>query len=121
MDALVSDDTLVQLNDILLDNVSTLNTWEVWGKSLIKEIITHYHNHSQWDSLDKLVENEPTKIEILRDQAQAVSINVESEYDDNVMSIMCNHLKNLNGEDQAYFNLWTRDKNLLEIAKAWKE
>lgn len=79
---------------------------------MIKEINTHYHNHSQRDSLYKLDENKPAKIEILKNQAQVVSINIKCEYNDNIMGIMCNYFKNLNAKAQAYYDLYSRDKNL---------
>lgn len=60
----------------MLDNINTLNTWELRSKTLIKEINAHYHNHSQCDSLYKLVKNEPAKIESLKNQEQAGSINI---------------------------------------------
>jgi len=71
--------------------------------------------------LYKLVDNEPAKIESLKAQAQAGSINIQYAYEDNIISIMCNSLENLNVEVQAYYDIWSREKNLVEIMKAQKE
>ncbi|KAH9297625.1 hypothetical protein KI387_029307, partial [Taxus chinensis] len=95
--------------------------WERRAKVLINEIISRYENYWQRDSLYAAVQNQPAKMDSLLTQVRSGTVTFNNNYKDDILDKALNKLENISAEAQAYFNKWSKDKDLVAIANAERD
>ncbi|KAH9326218.1 hypothetical protein KI387_006396, partial [Taxus chinensis] len=67
------------------------------------------------------VQNQPAKMDSLLTQAKCGTVTFNNDYKDGILDKALNRLENISAEAQAYFNKWSKDKDLVSIANAERD
>ncbi|KAH9306296.1 hypothetical protein KI387_010700, partial [Taxus chinensis] len=121
LENLIGYDFQSHMNEFIMPQISELIQWERREKVLISEIVSRYDNHWQRESLFSTVKNQPAKMDALFIRAKSGTVTYNNTYNDNILDKVLNRLENISVEAQAYFNKWSKDKDMVVIANTKRD